>query len=244
MNPDIWTNRFTVRKFSDTNREINPEHLEYLETVLNNLPLQCNAKSDLWIYLDDSDKEIREWLINESYWMENKEGREHMLPVVQSPGMFLCVKTPEKAWLMSADYESPEVIEELSNRHEGMTCGVLLSELLNLDYKVGTFRCHQGFLQDYEVKKDYFTNYMYTTYKEQLEVMFETSEWSKDDIYFEPGVAVCFGPEAEEHFNVQTGIVHEKSKKGGQRAKWNSLGYYRWKLQGRKIYDVPKCIVK
>ena len=62
MNPDVWTNRFTVRKFSETNREINPEHLEYLETVLNNLPLQCNTKSDIWIYLDDSDKEIREWL--------------------------------------------------------------------------------------------------------------------------------------------------------------------------------------
>ena len=39
MSIEAWENRYTVRKFSETNREINPEHLKYLETALNNLPV-------------------------------------------------------------------------------------------------------------------------------------------------------------------------------------------------------------
>ena len=31
MSIEAWENRYTVRKFSETNREINPEHLKYLE---------------------------------------------------------------------------------------------------------------------------------------------------------------------------------------------------------------------
>lgn len=244
MNPDVWTNRFTVRKFSETNREINPEHLVYLETVLNNLPLQCNTKSDIWIYLDDSDKEIREWLVKEVFWMNGPEGREHMLPVIQAPGIFLCATTPNKAWLMS-DQESQKTINELAIRHEGMTCGVLLSELLRLDYNVGTFRCNAGLEENNEDKRDYFTNYMNTTYKEQLEVMFGSDQDGQtDNVIFEPGIAVCFGPEAEEHFNIKTGMVYKESKEQGQRDTWNSIDYARWKIQGRKIYDIPKCIVK
>ena len=44
MSIEAWENRYTVRKFSETNREINPEHLKYLETALNNLPYQCKTE--------------------------------------------------------------------------------------------------------------------------------------------------------------------------------------------------------
>ena len=186
MSIEAWENRYTVRKFSETNREINPEHLKYLETALNNLPYQCNIKSDVWIYLGSSnrDLEFRKWLMENIYNMYNKksEFKEHMLPVLQAPAIMLCVKTG-RAWLDGAGDRLASDIDDIANRAEGMFTGVIISTMLNFGYKVGTFRCTDG-LEEYPNDKiEYFSNYIKDRYESQLAHMFQTNDPEEFEFY-------------------------------------------------------------
>jgi len=240
MSTEAWENRYTVRKFSDTNREINPEHLKYLETALNNLPYQCNVKSDVWIYLSSSNKdlEFRKWLMENIYNMYNKksEFKEHMLPVLQAPAIMLCVKTG-RAWLDGAGDRLSRDIDDIANRAEGMFTGVIISTMLNFGYKVGTFRCTDG-LEEYPNDKiEYFSNYIKDRYQAQLAHMFQTND--PEEFEFEPGTVVAFGPEDEKYINIKTG---KALVPGTNKAEWNGYEFHSYKIAGRETYDIPSCI--
>jgi len=258
MDAKQWTNRYTVRKFSETNRTIPTEHIDHLETVLNNLPLQCDAKSDIWIYLDDSDSDIRHWLLKNIYWQPKNDvkhpdiPREYMIPVAQAPAMFLCVKSGPSTWLYSEEHKE-KVIHELATRHEGMGLGVLLSEILNLGHKVGTFRCTEG--QFHEGNEDqkiaYFTNWMWNNYEDKLTGIFGnrdgtkpnqvSNEQANDAIWFDPGVAVCFGPEAEQFTDPVTRKVFDPSLP--RFTQWEGYDYMQWKIQGKAWNYLPKVFM-
>jgi len=240
MSIEAWENRYTVRKFSETNREINPEHLKYLETALNNLPYQCNIKSDVWIYLGSSDKdlEFRKWLMENIYNMYNQKGefKEHMLPVLQAPGIMLCVKT-SRAWLDGAGDRSSSDIEAIADRAEGMFTGAVIAIMLNFGYKVGTFRCTSG-LEEYPNDKiEYFSNYIKDRYESQLAHMFQTDD--PEEFEFEPGTIVAFGPEDEKYINIKTG---KALVPGTNKAEWNGYEFHSYKITGRQTYDIPSCI--
>jgi len=240
MSTEAWENRYTVRKFSETNREINPKHLEYLETALNNLPYQCNIKSDVWVYLDSSsrDLEFRKWLMENIYNMHNKnhDFKEHMLPVLQAPAIMLCVKTG-RAWLDGAGDRLSRDIDDIANRAEGMFTGVIISTMLNFGYKVGTFRCTDG-LEEYPNDKiEYFSNYIKDRYESQLAHMFQTND--PEEFEFEPGTVVAFGPEDEKYINIKTG---KALVPGTNKAEWNGYEFHSYKITGRKTHDLPSCI--
>ena len=241
MSIEAWENRYTVRKFSETNREINPEHLKYLETALNNLPYQCNVKSDVWIYLGSSDRdlEFRKWLMENVYnqWNERDQMQEYMLPVLQAPGIMLCCKT-DKPWLDGAGDRPDDDIKDLANRAEGIFTGVILSTMLNFGYKVGTYRCTDGLEKDSPIQKlEYFSNYIKDRYELNLAHMFKTDD--PEEFEFDPGTAVAFGPEDEPYINVKTG---KALVKGTNVAEWNGYKFHSYKIQGRKFYDIPSCI--
>ena len=240
MSTEAWENRYTVRKFSETNREINPKHLEYLETALNNLPYQCNIKSDVWVYLDSSsrDLEFRKWLMENIYNMHNKnhDFKEHMLPVLQAPAIMLCVKTG-RAWLDGAGDRLSRDIDDIANRAEGMFTGVIISTMLNFGYKVGTFRCTDG-LEEYPNDKiEYFSNYIKDRYQAQLAHMFQTND--PEEFEFEPGTVVAFGPEDEKYINIKTG---KALVPGTNKAEWNGYKFHSYKIAGRETYNIPSCI--
>lgn len=241
MSVEAWENRYTVRKFSETNREINPEHLKYLETVLNNLPYQCNQKSNLWIYLgsNNRDLEFRRWLMENVYnqWNKKDQIQEHMLPVLQAPAIVLCART-NKPWLDAAGDRSATDIKDLSNRAEGLFTGALISSLLHLGYKVGTFRCTDNLEQEAPIKKlEYFSNYIKDRYENHLAHMFKTDDPEEFD--FEPGTVVAFGPEDEKYINIKTGRALVK---GTNVADWNGYKFHSYKIKGRQFYDIPSCI--
>ena len=251
MSIEAWENRYTVRKFSETNREINPEHLKYLETALNNLPYQCNIKSDVWIYLGSSDRDLdfRKWLMENVYNMQNQKGgfKEHMLPVLQAPGIMLCCKT-SKAWLdtpgVKVNGKTPNAsrpqndIDSIADRAEGMFTGVILSTMLNFGYKVGTYRCTDGLEKDSPVQKlEYFSNYIKDRYESQLADMFQTDD--PEEFEFEPGTVVAFGPEDEKYINIKTG---KALVPGTNKAEWNGYKFHSYKITGRQTYDIPSCI--
>jgi hypothetical protein len=248
MSTEAWENRYTVRKFSETNREINPTHLEYLETALNNLPYQCNIKSDVWVYLDSSnrDLEFRKWLMENIYNMHNKESEftEHMLPVLQAPAIMLCVKTG-RAWLdgrSEQDLSKPNDrhdrdTDDIANRAEGMFTGAIISTMLNFGYKVGTFRCTDGLREYPNDKIEYFSNYIKDRYESQLTHMFQAKDPEKFE--FEPGTVVAFGPEDEKYIDIKTG---KALVPGTNKAEWNGYEFHSYKITGRKTYDLPSCI--
>tara|TARA_B100000989_G_scaffold152727_1_gene113936 strand:+ start:1722 stop:2453 length:732 start_codon:yes stop_codon:yes gene_type:complete len=241
MSIEAWENRYTVRKFSETNREINPEHLKYLETALNNLPYQCNIKSDVWVYLGSSDRdlEFRKWLMENIYNMYNQKHsfQEHMLPVLQAPGIMLCCKT-NKPWLDGAGDRSSEDIEDLGNRAEGIFTGVILSTIINFGYKAGTYRCTEG-LERYSPmqKLEYFTNYIKDRYEKELAHMFQTED--PEEFKFSPGTVVAFGPEDEKYIDKKTG---KTITRGTNKADWNGYGFHSYKIEGRKFDSIPSCI--
>ena len=241
MSIEAWENRYTVRKFSETNREINPEHLKYLETALNNLPYQCNVKSDVWIYLGSSDRDLdfRKWLMENVYnqWNERDQMQEYMLPVLQAPGIMLCCKT-DKPWLDGAGDRPDDDIKDLANRAEGIFTGVILSTMLNFGYKVGTYRCTDGLEKDSPMQKlEYFSNYIKDRYESNLAHMFKTDD--PEEFEFDPGTVVAFGPEDEPYINVKTGRALVK---GTNVAEWEGYKFHSYKMQGRKFYDIPSCI--
>ena len=235
MSIEAWENRYTVRKFSETNREINPEHLKYLETALNNLPYQCNIKSDVWVYLSSNkrDLEFRKWLMENIYNMYNQKGgfKEHMLPVLQAPGIMLCCKT-NKAWLDTPGVKvngktpnfsrSAQDIEHIGYRAEGMFTGVIISTMINFGYQVGTFRCTSGLEEEAPQQKlEYFSNYIKDRYESQLADMFQTDD--PEEFKFEPGTVVAFGPEDEKYINIKTG---RDLVPGTNKAEWNGYGFH------------------
>ena len=251
MSIEAWENRYTVRKFSETNREINPEHLKYLETALNNLPYQCNVKSDVWIYLGSSDRdlEFRKWLMENIYNMYNKKHdfKEHMLPVYQAPAIMLCVKTG-RAWLDTPGSKSKNAyleqsrpkrdIDDIAHRAEGMFTGVIISTMLNFGYKVGTFRCTDGLERDTPSDKlEYFTNYIKDRFETELADMFQTAE--PERFKFDPGTVVAFGPEDEKYIDTKTG---KALKPGTNKAEWNGYGFHSYKMARRNTHDIPSCI--
>ena len=241
MSIEDWENRYTVRKFSETNREINPEHLKYLETALNNLPYQCNIKSDVWVYLSSSDKdlEFRRWLMENVYNLYNqKQGfKEHMLPVAQAPGIMLCCKT-SKAWLDGAGDRLSRDIDSIADRAEGMFTGVIISTMMNFGYKVGTFRCTTGLEEDSPADKlEYFSNYIKDRYESQLAHMFQTDD--PEEFEFDPGTVVAFGPEDERHIDIKTG---KALLPGTNRSEWEGYGFHTYKIAGRETYSIPSCI--
>ena len=251
MSIEAWENRYTVRKFSETNREINPEHLKYLETALNNFPYQCNIKSDVWVYLSSNkrDLEFRKWLMENIYNMYNQKGgfKEHMLPVLQAPGIMLCCKT-NKAWLDTPGVKvngktpnfsrSAQDIEHIGYRAEGMFTGVIISTMINFGYQVGTFRCTSGLEEEAPQQKlEYFSNYIKDRYESQLADMFQTDD--PEEFKFEPGTVVAFGPEDEKYINIKTGRALVP---GTNKAEWNGYGFHSYKITGRTTYDIPSCI--
>lgn len=241
MSIEAWENRYTVRKFSETNREINPEHLTYLETVLNNLPYQCNIKSDVWIYFGSSDRdlEFRKWLMENVYnqWNKKDKIQEHMLPVLQAPAIMLCVKS-SKPWLDGSGGTPVRDQEDLINRSEGMFTGALISTLIHLGYKVGTFRCTDALEQDDPNGKiEYFSNYIKDRFESHLTHMFKTDD--PEEFEFDPGTVVAFGPEDEPYINVKSGRALVK---GTNVAEWNGYKFHTYKIQGRKFYNIPSCI--
>ena len=247
MSIDAWENRYTVRKFSETNREINPEHLKYLETVLNNLPYQCNTKSDVWIYFGSSDRdlEFRKWLMENVYnlWNNKDQMQEYMLPVLQAPGIMLCCKT-DRPWLFGPPKDIPKPRDQidLANRAEGIFTGALISTLIHLGYKVGTFRCTDGLEQNNPNSKiEYFSNYIKDRFESQLTDMFKGPVKTNDPetFKFDPGTVVAFGPEDEPYINVKTGRALVK---GTNVAEWNGYKFHSYKMQGRKFYNIPSCI--
>ena len=241
MSIEAWENRYTVRKFSETNREINPEHLKYLETVLNNLPYQCNVKSDIWIYLgsNDRDLEIRKWLMENVYnqWNEKDQIQEHMLPVLQAPAIMLCCKT-NKPWLDGSGDRPARDVEDIANRGEGIFTGALISSLIHLGYKVGTFRCTEGLEQENPSSKlEYFSNYIKDRYESHLAYMFKTDD--PEEFEFDPGTVVAFGPEDEPYINVKAGRALVK---GTNVAEWQGYKFHTYKMSGREYYNIPSCI--
>jgi hypothetical protein len=252
MSIEAWENRYTVRKFSETNREINPEHLKYLETALNNLPYQCNIKSDVWIYLGSSDRdlEFRKWLMENVYnmWNQKHEFQEHMLPVLQAPAIMLCAKT-NQAWLDGAGDRLAKDIDDIANRAEGIFTGAIIAIMLSFGYKVGTFRCTDGLERDTpSAKLEYFTNYINDRYQDELANMFKTKlaeapfiNRNKDpeEFKFDPGTVVAFGPEDERYIDVKTG---KALTRGTNKAEWNGYGFHSYKITGRTTYNIPSCI--
>ena len=73
LNKSVWEKRHTTRLFSEENTNIPKHDLEYLETVINNIPSQCSIKSHFWVYLgqSDKDKELRKWLADNVFFVDD-----------------------------------------------------------------------------------------------------------------------------------------------------------------------------
>jgi len=211
----IWTDRYTVRKFSEDSREIKSQDLQYIKNIFKHIPTQCGTKSVIWLYLSDQGKdlEFRKWLIDNVYSAElNFEGktiREYFLPVYQSPGLFLAINSNitfidmkdknDYVGYQNREYEKIEYdYSRISMRNEGIYTGVLLSELLHLNYSVGTFGCTNYFGKDKENKTKYFTNYLKENYENELKsiVNYQSND-VYDNIVFIPGTTITFGPKGE-----------------------------------------------
>ena len=207
MNKDIsiWENRYTVRKFSDQNRTVKQEDLEYLKQVITHVPTQCGIKQNIWLYLSDQGKdlEFRKWLLENGYWRENfisNHGnvKEYMLPIYQAPALLLSIVADDPYIIKNIDKKKdPEDLKDLNYRNEGIYIGVLLSELLHLGYQVGTFGCLVGFHRgNSEQKAQYFNQYIRENYGEEIEQI-EKLQNLTGKLKFFPSVAIAFGPQGE-----------------------------------------------
>lgn len=195
----VWENRYTVRRFSDQNRTIKQQDLEYLKNVIAHVPTQCAIKQTIWIYLSDQGKdlEFRKWLLDNCFWTENHIGtewvKEYMLPVYQAPGLLLSLGT-NIPFVNIDEPKDKQELSELAVRNEGIYIGVILSELLQLGYQVGTFGCIKGYhKENYQSKYEYFNQYLNENYKKELSNLISEDKLKKT--YFDPGVAITFGPE-------------------------------------------------
>lgn len=209
----VWQDRYTVRKFSENNKTINFEDIKYIKKIFKHIPTQCGTKQIVWLYLsnDKKDLKFRKWLVDNCYnadlIFEGKSIKEYFLPVYQAPGLILGVQC-DIAYVDMLDrvnYKSyhgrnqKEIQDDysfLSIRNEGIYTGVLLTELLHLNYSVGTFGCTNGFNTDKENKVQYFTNYLKTNYENELkEIINYQVKDTYDNISFYPGIAITFGPQ-------------------------------------------------
>ena len=203
LDKKVWEERHTTRLFSETNTDIPSNDLKYLETVINNIPSQCSVKSHFWIYLGQSaeDMKLRTWLADNVFWImqEDKNIKENMLGVIQAPAILLSV-TCNEPWANTEPGKSKEDHIGLMDRSEGFHAGVILSTLLNMNYKVATFGCVTGFYdKDHNEKTAEFNKMIRDRYVNELQELIDkypgdTGNW--DDIEFYPSISTCFGPEA------------------------------------------------
>lgn len=216
LDKSIWENRRTTRLFSNENREIPKEDLEYIATVINNTPSQCSIKSHFWMYLGESEEDMkfREWLVDNVYWTPDDDnnigtnGVETMLAVIQAPAVLVCVRT-SSPWANPEEEKTPEDHKHLADRSEGFVSGVILATLLNMGYKVATFGCTAGAFVPGNHREVFaeFTNMVKERFGSELKTMIDTypgKQGNWDDINFFPGITQSFGPEGidkEENFN-------------------------------------------
>jgi hypothetical protein len=214
LNKSVWEKRHTTRLFSEENTNIPKHDLEYLETVINNIPSQCSIKSHFWVYLgqSDKDKELRKWLADNVFFVDDEidfddgttdiyKVREHMLGVIQAPSILLSVmcNTP---WANPEEGKSYSDHVHLADRSEGFFAGVLLATLLHMNYDVATFGCNSGLRQDRKEKMKTFNDMIRERYSDDLHAMISKYPGKKgnwEDIEFKPGLATCFGPEAADN---------------------------------------------
>lgn len=225
LNKSVWENRHTTRLFSEENTNIPKHDLEYLETVVNNIPSQCSIKSHFWVYLgqSDKDKELRTWLADNVFWIDDEidfedgtpditKVREHMLGVIQAPAILLSVMCNEP-WANPEEEKTDADHTHLADRSEGFFAGALLATLLHMNYEVATFGCNSGLHQDrYKAKMKIFNNMIRERYSDDLHAMISKYPGKKgnwDDIEFKPGIATCFGPEAADNLETQVGLADE-----------------------------------
>jgi hypothetical protein len=130
-NTEIWKKRFTARDFSDDITDLK-EKIEYLSGLFKYIPIQQSIIDHFWILLTPDDNDIKKILFEE-YYCYYHSPREHMLPVLTAPYIF-----------MSCVYHPAGVEFHDQNRNIGIHAGVILSESLRLGLDVSTIACLDG----------------------------------------------------------------------------------------------------
>lgn len=205
-----WDDRHTCRLFSSTNRDIKAQHIDHMKSVISNMPAQCGIRSNFVLYLGESKQhlKIRQFLLDYCYWMmsinsdtkgpgsENQPIKEHMIPILQAPAIFCVIRTDEP-YCNPERNDPKDDISTLAIKEEGIYTGIIMSELMNLGYHIGTFGCTRGWYNNEQGNKKYFKKLLLENYNKELDsILGKYKAWNELE-YF-PCCSIAFGPELDD----------------------------------------------
>jgi hypothetical protein len=189
MDMDInkWKNRYTVRKFDETNIPTD-EQIQHIVDVIKYVPSQEGKFDHVWIVLSPNDSSFKKWLTKNVFYHDNdSQGREFMIQVLTAPYVFLCVR-----WLDNGE----EILD--CKRNIGIHAGTILSEALFLGLDAATIGCTTGITpknKNYDNVILEFNKKIKQKYKTLIDNSIGKTfnfDWNENNL-FRLDMAVCIG---------------------------------------------------
>lgn len=146
---NLWKKRWTVRSF---HKQTIPEKqkIDYLCNVIKYIPAQLGAVDHIWCLLTPEDQELKEWLVHNCYFTEDKrmKHREYFTAIKEAPYVFHSFRLVYPGMTIDSEFI----------RNNAFHAGVLVSEALGLGLDVAQIVCIDGYGRSHDIVKSLNAN--------------------------------------------------------------------------------------